>query len=94
MKFNIVTIFPDLIDSFCNIAFIHTAITKKLIRIEPINLRNFSEDKHNRVDDKVYGGGPGMVLKYEPIKKAILSLKNKGKVIYLTPQGKPLSQKK
>ena len=94
MKFNIVTIFPDLIDSFCNIAFIHTAITKKLIRIEPINLRNFSEDKHNRVDDKVYGGGPGMVLKYEPIKKAILSLKNRGKVIYLTPQGKPLSQKK
>ena len=94
MKFNIVTIFPDLIDSFCNIAFIHTAITKKLIRIEPINLRNFSEDKHNRVDDKVYGGGPGMVLKYEPIKKAILSLKNRGKVIYLTPQGKPLNQKR
>jgi tRNA (guanine37-N1)-methyltransferase len=74
--------------------FIHTAITKKLISIQSINLRNFSEDKHNRVDDKVYGGGPGMVLKYEPIKKAILSLKNKGKVIYLTPQGKPLNQKK
>ena len=94
MKFNIVTIFPDLIDSFCNIAFIHTAITKKLIDIQSINLRNFSEDKHNRVDDKVYGGGPGMVLKYEPIKKAILSLKNRGKVIYLTPQGKPLNQKR
>ena len=94
MKFNIVTIFPDLIDSFCNIAFIHTAITIKIISIEPINLRSFSEDKHNRVDDKVYGGGPGMVLKYEPIKKAILSLKNRGKVIYLTPQGKPLNQKR
>ena len=93
MKFNIITIFPDLINSFSNIAFIHTAITKKLINIQPINLRRFSEDKHNRVDDKVYGGGPGMVLKYEPIKKAILSLKNKGKVIYLTPQGKPLNQK-
>jgi len=94
MKFNIITIFPDLINSFSNIAFIHRAITKKLIDIQSINLRNFSEDKHNRVDDKVYGGGPGMVLKYEPIKKAILSLKNKGKVIYLTPQGKPLNQKR
>ena len=47
MKFNIVTIFPDLIDSFCNIAFIHTAITKKLISIESVDLRSFSEDKHN-----------------------------------------------
>ena len=94
MKFNIITIFPDLINSFSDIAFIHRAITKKLIDIQSINLRNFSEDKHNRVDDKVYGGGPGMVLKYEPIKKAILSLKNKGKVIYLTPQGKPLNQKR
>ena len=98
MNFNVITIFPEFIDGFRETGFIKRAIGKNIISINVINLRNFSTDKHKRVDDRPYGGGPGMVLQYEPIKKALLSLnpdfKNDNKVIYLSPQGKTLNQKK
>ena len=98
MNFNVITIFPEFIDGFRETGFIKRAIGKNIISINVINLRNFSSDKHKRVDDRPYGGGPGMVLQYEPIKKALLSLdpnfKNDNKVIYLSPQGKALNQKK
>ena len=98
MNFNVITIFPEFIDGFRETGFIKRAIGKNIISINVINLRNFSSDKHKRVDDRPYGGGPGMVLQYEPIKKALLSLnpnfKNDNKVIYLSPQGKTLNQKK
>ena len=97
MNFNIITIFPDFIDSFKQTGFIKRAIEKNLISINSINLRSFSTDKHNRVDDRPYGGGPGMILQYEPIRKSLLSLdlqKKNNKVIYLSPQGKTLTQKK
>jgi len=93
-RFNIITIFPELIESFTKTGFIKRAILKKLITINYINLRNYSEDKNLKVDDKAYGGGPGMVLQYQPIQKAISSLSNKGRVIYLSPQGKVLTQPK
>ena len=75
-NFNIITIFPDLIKSFTKVGFIKRAIIKKLITINNINLRDYSEDKHLKVDDKAYGGGPGMVLQYQPIQKAISKLNN------------------
>ena len=98
MNFNIITIFPDFIYSFRETGFIKRAIDKKIISVNVVDLRKFSEDKHKRVDDRPYGGGPGMVLQYEPIKGALLSLnlnlKKNNKVIYLSPQGKTLTQKK
>ena len=93
-NFNIITIFPDLIEYFSKTGFIKGASLKKLITINNINLRNYSEDKNLKVDDKTYGGGPGMVLQYQPIQKAISSIKNKGHIIYLSPQGKVLTQSK
>ena len=93
-NFNIITIFPDLIEYFSKTGFIKRASLKKLITINNINLRNYSEDKNLKVDDKTYGGGPGMVLQYQPIQKAISSIKNKGHIIYLSPQGKVLTQSK
>ncbi|MEC9205969.1 MAG: tRNA (guanosine(37)-N1)-methyltransferase TrmD [Pseudomonadota bacterium] len=97
MNFNIITIFPEFIENFKKIGFIDRAIQKKIISIKSINLRDFSSDKHKRVDDRPYGGGPGMVLQYEPIEKSLLSLnlnKKDNKVIYLSPQGETLTQKK
>ncbi len=97
MNFNVITIFPDFIESFKKTGFINRAIKKEIISINSINLRDFSSDKHKKVDDRSYGGGPGMVLQYEPIKKAISSLnlnKKDNKVVYLSPQGRTLTQKK
>ena len=93
-NFNIITIFPDLIKSFTKTGFIKRAILKKLITINNINLREYSEDKNSKVDDKAYGGGPGMVLQYQPVQKAISKLNNKGHVVYLSPQGQVLTQSK
>ena len=94
MQYNIITIFPELIDSFSNIGFIKHSIKKNIISINSIDLRKYADNKHNRVDDKSYGGGPGMVLQYEPIRKSIKNITDTGPIIYLSPQGKPLTQNK
>ena len=94
MNYNIITIFPELINSFSKIGFIKRSIKNELIDIEAIDLRKYSIDKHNRVDNKPYGGGPGMVIQYQPILDAIKDIKNAGHIIYLSPQGKPLTQEK
>ncbi|MBD3310927.1 MAG: tRNA (guanosine(37)-N1)-methyltransferase TrmD [Candidatus Magasanikbacteria bacterium] len=74
MKFNIITIFPDLITQYCSESILKRAQENKLIEINSINLRDFTEDKHKSVDDTPYGGGPGMVMKPEPIYKALKSI--------------------
>lgn len=74
MKFNILTIFPDLISHYANESILGRGQKAGAIKINPINLRDFSEDKHNKVDDTPYGGGPGMVMKLEPIYRALESL--------------------
>ena len=94
MNYNILTIFPELITTFANTGFIKNAINSQLININTINIRDYSEDVHQRVDDKVYGGGPGMILKYPPIDRAIKDIKKKGYILYLSPQGTVLNQKK
>lgn len=98
MIINVITIFPDIIDSFKETGFIKRAIEKNILSINVINLRDFSVNKHKKVDDKPFGGGPGMVLQYEPIKEALLSIENKSnekqRIIYLSPQGIALTQKK
>lgn len=74
MKFDIITIFPKIFDSYLNESILRRAQKNELIDIKIHNLRDFTEDKHHKVDDKPFGGGPGMVFKIEPIIKAVLGL--------------------
>lgn len=74
MRFDIITIFPHIFDSYLNESMIKRAKAKKLVDIRIHNLRDFSADKHKKVDDRPFGGGPGMVLKAGPIIKCIESL--------------------
>ncbi len=94
MKFDCLTLFPEMFDSL-NTSVIGKAKEKNLIEINLINIRDFSKDKHKKVDDTPYGGGAGMVMKPDVVYDAYKSLKDKdAKVIYMSPQGKKLDQKK
>ncbi len=77
IRFDIITIFPRAFDSYLNESIISRAVHSKKVKINVINLRDFAVGKHNTVDDRPYGGGPGMVFKVEPLIKAIISLKLK-----------------
>ena len=93
MKFDILTLFPDFFKNLTDFSIIGRALEEEIINIKRINIRDFSKNKHKKVDDYSYGGGPGMVMSPEPIYEAIKSRKSKvSKVIYLSPQGKQLNQ--
>tara|TARA_Y100000389_G_C17465168_1_gene524841 strand:+ start:557 stop:1297 length:741 start_codon:yes stop_codon:yes gene_type:complete len=91
--FNIITVYPDFFQSFEEHGLIKKGLNRNLINLNIINLRDFTEDKHKRVDFKSYGGGPGMVIQYIPVKNALKTI-NSGKCYLLSPQGKPLTQNK
>jgi len=74
MNFNVITIFPSLITDYCLESILGRAQTEKLIKIKAVDLRDYATDKHKTIDDTPYGGGPGMVMKPEPIWKALKSL--------------------
>lgn len=98
MIFDIITIFPKIFDSFLKESFIKKAQEKGLIKIRVHNLRKWAKDRHKTVDDRPYGGGLGMVLKIEPIYRAVQSLKSKTqnpkpKTILFTPRGKKFNQR-
>lgn len=94
MKFDVLTLFPEMFEPLKS-SIIGKAIEKKLIDINIINIRDFSEDKHKKVDDTPYGGGAGMVMKPDVIDRAYQSIDGENaRVIYMSPQGKPLNQKK
>ena len=100
IKFDIVTIFPEIFNSYLSESLISRAIKKKLIKVNVRNLRDWTSDKHKTVDDKPFGGGLGMVMKVEPIFKAVSALKKRTrnkkqetKVILFTPRGKKFNQK-
>ena len=94
MKFNVLTLFPEMFETLKQ-SIIGKAEEKKLIEINLINIRDFSKDKHKKVDDTPYGGGAGMVMQADVIYDAYKSIKDLNtKVIYLSPQGKRLDQKK
>jgi len=97
VKFDIITIFPEIFSSYLNESLIARAQVKKLIKINIHNLRKWAKDRHKTVDDRPFGGGLGMVLKIEPIYKAIKALKSKtqstkSKIILFTPRGKKFNQ--
>ena len=95
MQFDIITIFPNIFDSYFKESLIKKAIDKKLLKINIHNLRDFSIDKRKTVDDRPYGGGLGMVLMIEPIFNALKKIKKKkSKVILFTPRGKTFNQKR
>jgi len=99
IQFDVITIFPEALTSYVNTSLLKKAQEKNLLKINFINLRDFATDKHKTVDDRPYGGGPGMILKVEPIYRAVKFLKKKRrfrkqKVILFSPKGKILNQKK
>jgi len=97
MKFEIITIFPDIFTSYFNESIISRAQKRGLIKINIHNLRDFTTDKFQRVDNSPYGGGPGMVMMVEPIMKAVNKIKGKNskktKVILFSTRGKKFDQK-
>ena len=94
MKFDVLTLFPEMFEPMKQ-SIIGRAIEKGLLEINLVNIRDFSKDKHKKVDDTVYGGGAGMLMKPDVVYDSFKSVKSeKSKVIYLSPQGKKLCQSK
>lgn len=95
-KFGIISIFPQMFDSWLSFGVTSRAIKRKLIDCVFFNPRDYTEDNYKTIDDRPFGGGPGMVMLYEPLAKAIFHAKEQlgqnSKVIYLSPQGKTLNQ--
>ncbi len=96
INFNILSLFPEFFENFFKVSLLKKAVEKNLISFNLINIRDFSDSKHKVVDDTPYGGGYGMVLKVEPIYKALCSLtdENAGKKILLSAKGTKLTQDK
>lgn len=95
MKFDIITIFPNVVQEYLNTGILRIAQEKDIIDINVHNLRDWTNDKHKTVDDTPYGGGPGMVMKVEPIFNALKDLKKGNtKVLITTPKGEKLTQGK
>lgn len=93
MRFDVLTLFPDFIRNMEDYGVIGKSIQKEIIELNAVNIRDYSLDKHRRVDDIIYGGGAGMLMTPQPIFDAVESLdKRQGPVIYLSPQGKVLTQ--
>lgn len=94
MKITILTLFPEMYDSFINTSIIKRAINKNRIEIECINIRDFTKDKHNHVDDTPYGGGAGMLMQIQPVLDCLNSCRNENSYVILTsPIGKIFKQK-
>jgi tRNA (guanine37-N1)-methyltransferase len=96
MRIDILTIFPELLESPFAHSMIKRAVNKDIVTIEVLNIRDFSTDKHKSVDDYAFGGGAGMVLMIQPIQDAILFLKSQrdyDEIIYMTPDAKVFDQK-
>jgi tRNA (guanine37-N1)-methyltransferase len=96
MRLGVVSLFPQMFDAISQYGVTGRAVKQERLSIEYWNPRDFTTDKHRTVDDRPYGGGPGMVMKVEPLQKAIRAAKSalgqQSKVIYLSPQGRQLTQ--
>ncbi|MDP6104102.1 MAG: tRNA (guanosine(37)-N1)-methyltransferase TrmD [Gammaproteobacteria bacterium] len=96
MRFDVITLFPDMFDAIKSEGVVARAISKSKISLKTWQLRDFSNNKYRNVDDRPYGGGAGMVMMVKPIRECINAVKQKTsdtKVIYLSPQGKKLNHK-
>ncbi|MCX7106713.1 MAG: tRNA (guanosine(37)-N1)-methyltransferase TrmD [Methylococcales bacterium] len=96
MRFDVVTLFPEMIIDAASYGVTGRAIERQIVSLSVWNPRDYTIDKHRTVDDRPYGGGPGMVMKYQPLHDAVNGAKQAAsgtaKVVYLSPQGKPITQ--
>ena len=100
MNYHVMTLFPEMIMQGLNVSIIGRAIEKGLISIEAVNIRDYAFNKHNKVDDYIYGGGAGMLMQAEPVYLCYEAIReritsgSRPRVVYLTPQGEVFTQKK
>lgn len=97
MRITLVTLFPDMARAVTDFGVTRRAVENGLLVLETVNPRDFTEDKHRTVDDRPFGGGPGMVMKVAPLERALADARARtgpAKVLYLSPQGRPLTQAK
>ena len=97
MRFHVLTLFPDMITQGLGMRILGRASERGLIGVEALNIRDYAENKHNKVDDYPYGGGAGMLMQAGPVVRACRDVEarigKKPRVIYMTPQGRPFTQK-
>jgi len=93
MHFNILTIFPDMFPGTLGAGVVGRALDKKIWSMDVINIRDFAINNYGSVDDEQFGGGAGMVMRADALGDALDSVKQKGKIIYFSPRGVPLTQK-
>ncbi|MFC1589158.1 tRNA (guanosine(37)-N1)-methyltransferase TrmD [Pseudomonadota bacterium] len=96
MHFHVITLFPEMIEQMCEFGILGRAIKRGIVKLSCWNPRDYTQDKHRTVDDRPYGGGPGMLMKVQPLADAINAARKQAgedaKVIYLSPQGQLLNQ--
>lgn len=96
MRFDVISLFPDMVQQAARVGVTGKAIENETVILNVWNPRDYTHDKHNTVDDRPFGGGHGMVMKYQPLHDAVTAAKAdsfcESKVVYLSPQGKPLTQ--
>jgi tRNA (guanine37-N1)-methyltransferase len=102
MRIDLITLFPEMLEALTRCGVSGRAVERGLVEVHGCNPREFTEDRHRTVDDRPYGGGPGMVMLYQPLKRAINHLRQqqqaqgvgRSHLIYLSPQGVPLTQQR
>lgn len=96
MRFDILTLFPDMFPGYLSQSLLNKAIERGLVDVRVHNMRDWADNKHQKIDDRPYGGGPGMILMVEPVVQAVRDVVaqdgNPGRVVMLTPQGRRLDQ--
>ena len=96
LRFDVVTLFPEMVETVSAVGVLGRAIDRNLLQLNCWNPRDYTEDRHRTVDDRPYGGGPGMLMKVQPLRDAIQDARRaageQARVIYLSPQGRPLTQ--
>ncbi len=96
MRFDVITLFPEMVKQAAACGVTGKAIENEIVTLNVWNPRDYTQDRHKTVDDRPFGGGQGMVMKYQPLHDAVTAAKinaqNDCKVVYLSPQGKPLTQ--
>ncbi len=95
MRIDVVTLFPELVQQVTEYGVTGRAVQRGLMQLHTWNPRDYTHDQHRTVDDRPYGGGPGMVMRYEPLRDTLRAVRveaQAARVIYLSPQGRPLTQ--
>jgi len=96
MRFDVLTLFPEILEGYLGQSLLKLAIEQGLVEVHLHNIRDWATDKHKTVDDRPFGGGPGMVLKVEPVVPCVEAVRDRhpdpGHLVMLTPQGRPLDQ--